>query len=105
MLSGRTGTFTNFYYRDVSADFGIETSQAGRQYLIMSRPGYPEESFRTLGVSKNRMPLNSDVLYVVELTSGKVHAYAFPYNDVRGKQPPVQLQLIDAFPFRQPMQK
>lgn len=97
VLNGRTATFTNFYYRDVAADFDVDPAKGEPHYAIVT--GISQLP------SRGRITWANGVLYVGELSSGKIHAYAFPYNEVRSKQPPVQMQLIDAFPFRQPMQK
>ncbi len=96
VLNGRTGTFTNFYFRDVAADFDVDPTKGDPHYAIVA------------GISqlpaRGRINWANGVLYIGELSSGRIHAYAFPYNATRGKQAPVQMTLVDGFPFRQPMQ-
>lgn len=95
VLNSRSGTFSSFYFRDVAADFDVDPAKGDPHYAMVT------------GVSqlpaRGRVTWANGVIYVGELSSGKIHAYAFPYNAVRGKQAPVQMTLVDGFPFRQPM--
>lgn len=95
VLNSRIGKFTHSYFRDVRADFNVNP-QADPHYVMAS------------GVSQlpaqGRITYANGVIYVGELTSGRIHAYAFPYADSRGVVPKVPLKLVDRFQFRQPMQ-
>jgi hypothetical protein len=94
-LNPQTRTFTVSYSTNVAQAFGVDATKQPR-YLLVSGLA----SFR--GATGNQR-LGNSVLYVAEMTSGKVAAYGIPWSTARVTAP-VQLQLIplDAFPFRNP---
>ena len=89
----RKGTvFVNFYYRNLAEDFKVGAS--GTPYYAVSS-GFAE--IPNSGGSQ----WGSSALYVAELTSGRVNAYAIPYSITQNVLPPVPLVPIDTFPFRE----
>ena len=81
----RGGTaFVNFYYRNLS----------GEPYYAISS-GFAEIP-NTGGNQWGR-----SALYVAELTSGKVGAYAIPYQITQRTLPPQPLTPIESFPLRE----
>lgn len=93
MSRTRSGTaFINYYYRNLAEDFQINPS-IEPQYAITA--GSAEIQ------SRGGAQWASHALYVAELSSGTVAAYAVPYRVSQTKNPPVALQPIDTFPFRE----
>lgn len=89
----RGGTaFVNFYYRNLAEDFKVGAT--GEPYYAVSS-GFAE--IPNSGGSQ----WGRSALYVAELTSGKVGAYAIPFQITQRKLPPQPLTPIDVFPFRE----
>ena len=89
----RQGTnFVNFYYRNLAEDFKVGAS--GEPYYAISS-GFAE--IPNAGGSQ----WGRSALYVAELTSGKVGAYAVPYQITQRALPPQPLTPIASFPFRE----
>lgn len=89
----RQGTnFVNFYYRNLAEDFKVGAS--GQPYYAVAT-GFAE--IPNSGGSQ----WGRSALYVAELTSGKVGAYAIPYRIAQTPQAPVPLIPINSFPFRE----
>lgn len=89
----RQGTaFVNFYYRNLAEDFKVGAS--GQPYYAISSgiAAIPNSGGSQWGNS---------ALYVAELTSGKVGAYAIPYQITQRALPPQPLTPIGSFPFRE----
>lgn len=94
LLNPQAGGFTNFYFRNVAADFLVEQN-AKPKYAMITGNG---------AVNSGRgVTFALGVLYIAELNSGKLAAYRFPYRNTR--QPilePFPLELFAFFPFRDP---
>jgi len=97
VLNSRLGRFTHQYFRDLANDFNVDPKAGRPQYSMVT--GIAQLP------AQGRVTWANGIVYVGELTSGKIHAYAFPYADSRGKVPPIQMQKIDEFQFRQPLKK
>ena len=84
--------FINFYYRNLAEDFKVGAS--GEPYYAVStgRADIPNRGGAQWG---------AHALYVAELTSGKLGAYAIPYRVSQTPSPPVPLVAVDSFPFRE----
>ncbi|HLJ09887.1 MAG TPA: hypothetical protein VKU82_01800 [Planctomycetaceae bacterium] len=95
VLSRQVGGFVSFYYRDLSKDFGVDP-EADPHYCMVT--GYAQMP------NQGGFSMASGVLYVGELTSGKVAAYAFPWKET-GTGGPVALVPLDSFPWKQPSPK
>lgn len=90
---GRTknGTaFTNFYFRNLAEDFGA----TGETHYAISA-GVAEIQ------NRGGAQWGASAVYVAELNSGTVAAYAIPYRITQTPTPPVPLFPIDKFPFRE----
>lgn len=85
------GTFNQRYYRNVAADFKV---QGNAQYAIV--PANVSIPQRGGGPT----PALGGV-YVAEMTSGKVALYGYGFNETPGAQLPMQMVLVDGFPFRE----
>ena len=76
VMNKQTGEFQNFYKRELAADFGL-TAKAKPKFVMVTG---------AMQSAKAQVPIYH-VLYVAELTSGKLAAYAMPYKgeqSVRG---------------------
>lgn len=96
VLNNKLGKFTHAYYRSLAADFGVDPSVEPKYAIVTGRAQLP---------SQGRATMATGVVYVGELSSGKVVAYGFPYNESNRPVPPVPLQPLDVFQFREPLQK
>ena len=93
VLNNNTGTFTNFYVRNLADDF-------------LARPNAPQPRFAFATgsaaiPSRGPATMANGVVYVAELNSGRCVAYGFPYNQVNAVMPPVNLIPLDQFQFRE----
>lgn len=94
MINQQSASFTNFWYRNVAADFNLKANQAAKaKYCII-----PGNAYLTSGGGAT---VSSGVIYVGELTSGKVICYSFAVQVTKVALPPTQLQPIAFFPFRE----
>ena len=97
ILNSRMGAFTHFYYRDLASDFNVDPKAGRPQYAMAT--GIAQLP------AQGRITWANGIIYVGELTSGRIHAYAFPFAQARGRVPPVQIQMIDKFQFRQALKR
>lgn len=95
VLNRQAGKFTSFYVRDLAQDFGVKGDEDPHYCIVTGYSQMPAGQGLTFA---------SGVLFVGELTSGRVAAYAFPWNEA-GANGPVPLLLLDSFPFKQPVKK
>jgi len=74
LLNPTSGVFTNFYFRNVAADFIVDPNVKAKYAMI---PG--------AGVlnSGGGVTTASGVIYIGELASGKLVAYRFPFRNSR----------------------
>jgi hypothetical protein len=86
----QSNTFNQTFVRNVAADFGVVDKA---QYLMVS-------GFANLKGSSIGQPANG-VLYVGELTSGKVGMYGFVYINRGGNLPVQELTPLNSFSFRE----
>jgi hypothetical protein len=90
-LNQGTGRFTNFYARSIAQDFAVDPA-AETKYAMVSGTA-------NLNVTGNFRPATA-VLYVAELNSGQVVAYAFPFT-VSQTPNNSTLQPVGTFQFRE----
>jgi hypothetical protein len=86
-LNPQTAAFTNFYARNIAADFQADAATKPKYVMIPGRADL---------TSGRGATTSAGVLYVGELTTGKVIAYRFPF---RVSRQPVPVQPLDAFAF------
>jgi hypothetical protein len=92
VLSRQAGAFVSFYFRNLAKDFGVE-GDADPHYCMVS--GYAQIP------NQGQLQMASGVIYIGELNSGKLAAYAFPWRE-QGAAVPVELQPLDVFQWKQP---
>lgn len=96
VLNEQNATFTQFYLRNVAQDFQVDPKKEPHYAIVTgvaninARPGFQAAN---------------GVIYVAELSSGKVIAYGFPYVVSRIPLPPVQLIPLSTLQFREPEEK
>ncbi|HEY3964311.1 MAG TPA: hypothetical protein VGM05_07115 [Planctomycetaceae bacterium] len=95
VMNRQAGRFTSFYMRDLANDFNVKGDEDPHYCIVTGYSQMPAAQGTTFA---------SGVLFVGELTSGKVAAYGFPWNEA-GMGAVVPLVLLDAFPFKQPVKK
>lgn len=84
--------FINFYYRNLAEDFQVNAG--GEPYYAMTAGAAEIQGQRGTQWAQS-------ALYVAELNSGKVGAFAIPFSVSQTPLPPVALTPIDTFPFRE----
>lgn len=92
ILNNRSGKFTHAYYRNVAADFQLDPKIDPTYAIVTGRCQLPG--------SRGVTPAQG-VVYVAELTSGKVAAYVFPYKESNRPLPPAEMTPTDFFTFRE----
>lgn len=92
-ILGADGVFANFFIRDLAADFELDPKKEAH-YCIVSG------GHQLAGAGP--VPPAASVLYIGELTSGRIAAYGFNFRDGVVAERPVPLVLLHSFPFRQP---
>ena len=96
VLNSRFGKFTHFYFRNMAADFNVDP-KAEPHYAIVTGTG-------NLPAAKGVTPATG-VVYVAELTSGKVVCYSFPYQTTnRPVKNVIPMLPLDSFSFREALQ-
>lgn len=94
MLNQQSYAFTNFWFRNVAADFQLKASAAAKaKYCII-----PGNAYLT---SAGGATTSTGVIYVGELTSGKVVAYSFGVRISKVPLPVMPMEPVAFFPFRE----
>lgn len=94
VLNTKIGKFTNFYAKNVALDFGVDPRAGEPRYAIVG--GKATLTAQGRGVSPA-----SGVIYIGELTSGRLLCYGFPYSEGKGSPRPSPLILMDRLQFRE----
>lgn len=92
MLNAQNAVFTNYFARQIAGDFRVDAS-AKPQYVMI--PGRAELN------SGQGVQVATGVIYVAELTTGRVIAYRFPFRTTREVLAPAPLDPFAFFPFRE----
>lgn len=94
MLNQQSYAFTNFWFRNVAADFNLKANAAAKaKYCVI-----PGNAYLT---SANGATTSTGVIYVGELTSGKVVAYSFQVRNSKTPLPVMPMEPVAFFPFRE----
>jgi hypothetical protein len=93
VINRQGGVFTTYYYRNLAADFNVDPKTEPHYAIVSGQAQLPAASGTTPA---------SSLIYIGELTSGKVIAYAFPWKETRSVIPPVPLLPVANFQFREP---
>ena len=94
MLNQQTATFTNFWARSIAADFQAQADAAAKAKYVFI-PGTANLNNRGGATTA------AGVLYIGELTSGKVGCYRFPFKTSTKVLPVWPLEPFAYFPFRE----
>ncbi|MCA9068933.1 MAG: hypothetical protein KDA84_08425, partial [Planctomycetaceae bacterium] len=89
---GKTGKFTHFYFRNVAADFQVNPAATPHYAFVQGTAQLPSTRQNTMATG---------VIYVGELSSGKIGAYGFTYNDTNRPVGPIALAPMHTFAFRE----
>jgi len=93
VFNKQANQFVASYYRNVASDFKVNTDLEAK-YAILSGLGSLQ--------SRGQAQFAASSLYIAELTSGRVNAYAIPYQVWNRPLPrPVQLVPMTSFSFRE----
>lgn len=98
VLSKQTGKFNAFFARDIRADLGIESGRNPRYLLTTGTADLRRTGGKGLSPSRS-------IVYVAEVTSGKVAAYSIPWSSagwVAGQRMSGEILLMDITRFRSP---
>jgi hypothetical protein len=96
VLNAKAGVFGHAYFRNVAADFKVDPTGNTNYAIVAGRAQLP---------SRGRVSMATGVVYVAELSSGRVIAYGFPYNESPRPVPPVEMGILDNFAFREAIQQ
>ncbi|MFN0054121.1 MAG: hypothetical protein ACKV0T_18225 [Planctomycetales bacterium] len=97
VLNRQTGRFASLYSRDLAKDFQVDPKDEPHYAIVSGVAQSPNQQ----GVQ-----FASGIIYVAELSSGKLAAYAFPWIEVPRPSPKKYDMIVkDVFQWRQPMQK
>lgn len=92
VLDQKNGKFTSVFFRNVAADFQVDPKAEPNYAMVTGK--------MPLNASK-RQAMAQGVVYVGELTSGRINAYGFPYNIARGPEGPMEMMPLDTYSFRE----
>ena len=94
-LDFRDGGFQYHFYRNIAQDFQVDPN---------AEPNYAILAGRAQLQGKRGITPATGVIYVAELSTGRVNAYGFPYQQGRSRNrevPPIELQPVGTFQFRE----
>jgi hypothetical protein len=94
VLNRQTGQFVSYYLRNLAKDFELEANANAEPHYCMVT-GYAQLP------SAGGATMASGVIYVGELTSGKVVAYGFPWKET-GTPGPIELTAYHWFQWKTP---
>jgi hypothetical protein len=90
VMNRQTGKFQSFYKRELAQDFDLKGRQKPKFIMVTG----------SMQSAVSQVPVNH-VLYVAELNSGKLAAYAMPYRgEVRAGTTSEVLMVLDSTLFR-----
>lgn len=95
-INASTGKFTQFFYRNVLADFGLDPQVKAKWTMVAGNT--------TLNSSRG-VTVAPTVLYITELNSGRVVAYGYASRETQVVLPPQPFIPLDTFRFRVPVEK
>lgn len=91
MLNQQTSVFTNFWARNIAADFQVQADAAAKAKYVFV-PGRADLN------NKSGSTTAAGVLYIGELTSGKVGCYRFTFKT---STKPLAIQGLEPFAYFQ----
>jgi hypothetical protein len=94
LLNQQSFAFTNFWFRNVAADFNLKPNAAAKaKYAII-----PGNAYLTSGGGET---MSTGCIYIGELSSGKVVCYSFAVRNSKTPLPVAPLEPVAFFPFRE----
>ena len=93
VLNRQSAKFTSFYYRNLPADFQLDPKKQAQWSMVTGQCILPGQGALAPAAS---------MVYIGEMTSGKVNAYAFGWRETPRPSAPLPLTLVASFPFREP---
>lgn len=96
VLNRSSGKFTQFFYRNILADFQLDPSVKAKFTIVAGN---------TLLNSGRGQSMAPTVIYVAELNSGRLNCYTFAARESQVVLPVQTFIPVDGFPFRQPVEK
>lgn len=93
VLNRTNNSFTNFFFRDLPQDFGTDPKKEAHYCIVTG--------LAQLAAAGN-IPPASSVVYVGELTTGKIICYGYAFRESATPMAPQPLIPVAQFPFRQP---
>lgn len=96
LLNMQSGTFTNFWYANVTKDFEI-TAKGDKAKFVM----IPGQGFLNANAGGAGETMALGLLYVAELSTGKVGCYSFTFRNAMQASPPQQLEPVNYFLFKE----
>jgi len=100
LLNMQSASFTNFWYANVSEDFKIPGKGDKSKFVMI-----PGNGFLNAAAGGGGQTMALGLLYVAELTSGKVGCYSFMFSNQVVPAAPMQLQPVNYFMFREENQR
>ena len=99
-LNSQTGTFTNFWFTNVAKDLEIPGKGDKSKFTII-----PGSGFLNANAGGGGETVALGLIYVGELTSGKVGCYSFRFQNRMQPGPPIPLDQVSWFSFRDTQSK
>lgn len=96
VMNRQIGKFTAFYFRDVAKDLAVDPQ---------TKPSYAMVTGDAQLTARGGSPPATGLIYVAELTSGKVAAYTYEWRETTNLVGPLLMVPIDVFQFRAPLVK
>lgn len=93
VLNRTNATFTNFFFRDLPGDFGVDPKKEAHYCIVTGLAQMAQQG---------SIPPATSVIYVGELTTGKIICYGFTFRESNAILPPRALVPMARFPFREP---
>ncbi|MDG2391044.1 MAG: hypothetical protein P8M30_17185 [Planctomycetaceae bacterium] len=91
-MNPKTGRFHRFYIRDIGADFRVQPN---------TKPQYTIATGIMPFSHAGKTEAANGIIYISELTSGKVAAYGYPFSASDKILPAMPIALLDVFAFRE----
>lgn len=95
-INASTGKFTQFYYRNILADFGLDPQVKAKWTMVAGNTTLNSGGGGTAAPT---------VLYISELNSGRVVAYGYMSQETQVPQGVKPFLPLDTFRFRVPVEK
>ena len=96
LLNMQSATFTNFWFANVAEDFKIPGKGDKSKFTII-----PGNGFLNAAAGGGGETPSLGLIYVAEMTSGKVGCYTFHFRNQMQPSEPMRLEPVNYFLFRE----